>query len=168
MGLIDDDQKDRPGEVSNAMNLLLLIKEMVYFLYWGLMLFASPPFFFLISHLLLLFNCYPSMSTLIHFYSRKQEKKKSRTLLFLVPIDFSICMYEHMCRTIDDEIIDIIFCHMIRSTDAEVIHKTNMFIKSTCVYINNYIDEIIYVFFSMFQIRFDQKIHFNQAPIIKK
>ncbi len=31
-----------------------------------------------------------------------------------------------MCRTIDDEIIDIIFCYLIRSTDAEVMHKTNM------------------------------------------
>jgi hypothetical protein len=45
MGLIDDDQKERLGEVSNAINLLLSIKEMGYFLYWGLMLFASPPFF---------------------------------------------------------------------------------------------------------------------------
>jgi len=74
MELIVDDQKDRSGEVSNAMNLLSLIKEMVYFLYWGLILFVSPPFF-LFLHLLPLFNCYPSMNTLIFFYACKQKKK---------------------------------------------------------------------------------------------
>src|SRR4051812_38193382 len=111
------------------MKLLLWIKGMVYFLYWELMLFASPPFF-LVSHLFLLFNCYPSVNTLI-FFIAESNKKESRTLSLLVSIDFP--MYAHMCRTIDDEIIDIIFCHMIRSTDAEVIHKTNMSIISTCV-----------------------------------
>jgi len=47
-------------------------------------------FFFLVSHLLLLFNCYPSLGTLIFFIAGRRIKKKCRTLSSLISIDFFI------------------------------------------------------------------------------
>jgi precorrin-4 methylase len=70
------------------------------------------------------------MNTLI-FYSLEQKHVALSSLY--VSIDFPVYV-RAMCRTIDDKIIDIMFCHMRRSTDAEVIHKTNTSIIGTCVH----------------------------------
>jgi hypothetical protein len=97
----------------------------------GLMLFFSPPFFSLLhtsSFSLIVIHQW----ILWFFYSHKQKEKESRSVSLFVSVDSPA----HMCRTIDDEIIDIIFCHMIRSTDAEVIYKTNISITRTYIHEN--------------------------------